>query len=69
MANDGTEDPMGRMVDALALAHGLTIEPDWRPSVLANMAAIAGAARLVMVYPLDDADEPAPVFSASWADR
>ncbi len=69
MTDEGTEDRMGRFVDALAIIHGLTIEPDWRPSVMANMAAVAGAARLVLDYPLDDADEPAPVFSASWAGR
>ncbi len=67
MADDGTEDPMARIVDALAIVHGLTIEPDWRPTVMANMTAIAQAARLVMAYPFDDADEPAPVFSASWS--
>ena len=69
MADDGGEDPMARIVDALAIVHGLTIEPDWRPTVMANVAAIAQAARLVMACPLDDVDEPAPVFSASWSGR
>ncbi|WP_248304465.1 DUF4089 domain-containing protein [Breoghania sp. L-A4] len=41
---------------------GLTIEEDWRPSVVANMAATAAAAALVLDFPLDDEIEPAPVF-------
>ena len=69
MADDGSGDPLDRIVDALALVHGLTIEPEWREAVMANVTAIAQAARLVMAYPLDDADEPAPVFSASWPAR
>ncbi len=64
MAAADTQDPMEAVVDALAIVHGLTIEPDWRPAVAANMAVIAQAARLVMAYPLSDADELAPVFSA-----
>ena len=67
--DDDTRDPMAAVVDALALVHGLTIEPDWRPAVMANMTAIAQAASLVMDYPLGEADEPAPVFSASWTVR
>ena len=69
MADDGGNDPMGAIVDALAVVHGLTIEPDWRPTIMANMTAIAQAARLVMAYPLGDADEAAAVFSASWPGR
>ena len=69
MADDDTRDPMAAVVDALALVHGVTIEPGWRPTVMANMTAIAQAARLVMDHPLDEADEPAPVFSASWTAR
>ena len=68
-SDDGAEDPLAVLVDALAIVHGLTIEPEWRPAVLANMSAIAQAARLVMAYPLDDADEAAPVFAASWPGR
>ena len=69
MADDGTGDPLAAVVDALTLVHGLTIEAEWRPTVLANMTAIAQAAGLVMAYPLDDADEAAPVFAASWSGR
>ena len=69
MADDGTGDSLAAMVDALALVHGLTIERAWRLSVLANMSAIAQAARLVMDYPLSDAEEAAPVFAATWPSR
>ena len=69
MTDGNGEDAMGAVVDALALVHGLTIEPDWRPAVMANVDAIARAARLVMDYTPGAADEPAPVFFASWAGR
>ena len=41
---------------------GLTIAPEWRASVVANMRAIAGAADLVMTADLDETIEPALVF-------
>ncbi|SHG21016.1 Protein of unknown function [Kaistia soli DSM 19436] len=40
----------------------LTIDEAWLPSVVANMAATARAAALVMAFELDDHVEPAPVF-------
>ncbi len=40
----------------------LPIDDAWRPEVVANMAATAAAAALVLEFPLDDEIEPAPVF-------
>ena len=51
-------------VDHMAAVVGLTIEPEWRPSVVDNMAATAAVATLVTSFPLDDHLEPAPVFEA-----
>jgi hypothetical protein len=48
--------------EAMAKAMGLTIRPEWKPTVLANLAATYAAAELVMSFPLDDHAEPAPVF-------
>ena len=41
---------------------GLTIEEAWRPSVVANMAAIAKAAELALSVDIAEDTEPAPVF-------
>ncbi|MBT9290260.1 DUF4089 domain-containing protein [Hyphomicrobiaceae bacterium 22] len=41
---------------------GLTIEEAWRPSVVANMAAIAKAAELALSVDIPEDSEPAPVF-------
>jgi hypothetical protein len=49
-------------VEAMAKAMGLTIRPEWKPTVAANLKATAAAAELVMSFPLDDHVEPAPVF-------
>lgn len=51
-------------VDHMAEVMGLTIAPEWRQSVVDNMAATAAVAELVLSFPLDDHVEPAPVFEA-----
>jgi hypothetical protein len=48
--------------EAMAKAMGLTIRPEWRPTVVANVKATAEVAGLVMSFPLDDTIEPATVF-------
>ncbi len=59
-----------RTFDAAAhVAHmeavmGLTIEPEWRAGVVANMATAAKMAALVLDFPLDDEIEPAGVYEA-----
>lgn len=50
--------------DAMAAVMGLTIEPEWRESVLANLSATAAVAEIVLNAPVEDAVEPAPVFEA-----
>lgn len=52
------------IIDAVAPLLGLAIEPEWRDAVIANLAATARAAELVLALPLDDEVEPAPVFRA-----
>jgi hypothetical protein len=49
-------------VDHMAKVMVLTILPEWRVSVVDNVAATASIADLVMTFPLDDHIEPAPVF-------
>jgi hypothetical protein len=57
--------PLPPLPDEEALGGvGLPIEPDWRPSVVANLKATAAAARLFLEFPLPDELEPAPRFEA-----
>lgn len=49
-------------VDATAALIGLPIDPEHHPGVVLNLEWIAQMAALVTEFPLDDADEPAPVF-------
>jgi len=49
-------------VAAMTPALALTVRPEWRPQVVAHVAAIAAAAELVVSFPLSDEAEPAPVF-------
>jgi hypothetical protein len=49
-------------LDAATALLGLKVEPDWRPSILAHLAATLAAARIVDGFELDDDAEPAPIF-------
>lgn len=49
-------------LDAAAAAIGLTIAPEHRPGVLANLKTVAAMAALVMDFPLPESVEAAPVF-------
>jgi hypothetical protein len=48
--------------EAMAKALGLTLELEWKPTVIANLKATAAAAELVLSFPLEDHVEPATVF-------
>lgn len=51
-------------VDHMSGILEIEIAPEWRPGVVAAIAATAAAAALVMEFPLGDEVEPAPVFRA-----
>jgi hypothetical protein len=51
------------LIDAVAPLLGLSVEPDFRPGIVANLRTIARHAELLDL-PLDDRAEPAPVFGA-----
>lgn len=53
-----------RHVEHMQAVLGLTIEPEWRDSVIAYMATAADAAASIMDFPLDDDVEIAPTFKA-----
>ena len=43
-------------------AVGLAIDPAWKPAILGNLERTAEIAQAFLEFPLDDAEEPAPVF-------
>ena len=51
------------MIDALAPLLGLTIEDDMRPHVVTHLAIAARMVKLLEDFPLDEREEPAPVFA------
>lgn len=51
-------------MDASALVLGITIAPEWRDAVRANLDVTFRLGALVMDFPLPDEAEPAPVFTA-----
>ena len=61
---DLTDEAAAAIVDATVPALGIPMAPEWRDAVVANVKATTAAAALVLDCPLDDAIEPAPVFSA-----
>jgi hypothetical protein len=52
------------LVDAAARALDLTVAPQWRGAVKANLAVTFALAELFADFPLPDEAAPAPVFSA-----
>lgn len=58
------EKALEAFVNPAAAVMGLTIAPEWREAVLANLRATAAAAQLVLEFPLPDELDAAPVFSA-----
>jgi hypothetical protein len=57
-------DSLDTYIDAAAEALGLTIEPQWKPAVRANLEVSLKLARLVDEFPLPDETEPASIFRA-----
>ena len=65
MADAAVPDPDldAYMAGAAALL-GLSVDPAWAASVVANLRVLRAAADLVESFPLLDEAEPAPVFAA-----
>jgi hypothetical protein len=52
------------MVDAIAPLLGLTLTPESRAQTLVHLRIAAEQAEKLLSIPLDDQQEPAPVFTA-----
>jgi hypothetical protein len=61
---DETNDDFDAMATAGARVLGLSIEPEWRPAILANLRVSLTLGLLVAEFDLPDAAEPAAVFRA-----
>jgi Protein of unknown function (DUF4089) len=59
-----TDAELDAFMDASAVALGVTIEPEWRAAVRANLAVTFRMGALVAEFALPDEAEPAPVFTA-----
>ncbi len=63
MSSGVTDGDLDHLIAAAGLL-GLDIAPDWRAGVRANLRVALSFGALVAEFPLPDAAEPAPVFSA-----
>ena len=59
-----TEAEAEALMEAASRALALPIAEPCRAGTIANIVAASNAAAFVMSFPLDDADEAAPVFRA-----
>ncbi|TMJ24044.1 MAG: DUF4089 domain-containing protein [Alphaproteobacteria bacterium] len=59
-----TRDPLDEFIDAAASTLRLTVEPEWKPAVRANLEVTFRLAALVNEFQLPDDAEPGPVFEA-----
>ena len=59
-----SDETLDQMIDALAPALGLRVDPAWREAVRTHLRLSLGHAALVADFPLPDEMEPAPVFTA-----
>lgn len=59
-----TDADLDAFITANAAALGLTIRPEWRDAVRANLVVTLRMAAMVDSFPLEDECEPAPVFTA-----
>jgi len=59
-----TDAELDAYMDASAAVLGLTIAPEWRDAVPANLMVTFRLAAVVEEFDLPDEAEPAPVFSA-----
>ena len=59
-----TDADLDAFIDASSVVLGLTIAPEWRVAVRANLAITFRLGSVVEEFELPDEAEPAPVFMA-----
>jgi len=58
------KDDLDELIDAVAAALALPLDPTWLPAVKANLETTLKMAQIVEEFPLSDEAEPACVFRA-----
>jgi Protein of unknown function (DUF4089) len=61
---EADNDTLDKLIDASAAALGLSIDPNWKPTIKANLQVTLRLAANVAEFELPDEAEPAPVFEA-----
>jgi Protein of unknown function (DUF4089) len=61
---DGKQMDWESYIETSAKVLGLSLEPDWKPAIAANLETIFKIAAEVDAFELPDEAEPAPVFEA-----
>lgn len=49
-------------IDAMAPVMGITVDPAWRAGIVQNLQVTHRLAALVLELPMDEREEPAPVY-------
>lgn len=62
--SDKPEFDAQAVIDAMAPMIGIEIDPDFREGVAVNLQLAAELAELVLAFPLEVGNLPAPVFEA-----
>jgi hypothetical protein len=61
---DVKEDALDALIEASAAMLAVSIEPEWKPAIKANLAVTFSLAEMVGEFQLPDEAEPAAVFEA-----
>lgn len=64
MPETDKDQALDAYIEASATLLGITIAPEWLPTVKVALAATQGATKFVEAFPLPDETEPAPVFES-----
>lgn len=59
---DPAQAELAQLVDLMATLLQISLDPEYRPGVIANLVRNAEVAQLVMEFPLPETVEVAPIF-------
>jgi hypothetical protein len=59
---DPSSPDIDAWIDAMMPVLGIALDPAFRPGVVQNLQVVLRLAGLVLEFPLDEREEPAPVY-------
>ncbi len=62
MVHETPAPDLDAWIDAMMPVLGITLDPAFRPGVVQNLQVVLRLSALVLELPLDEREEPAPVF-------